>query len=251
LNQGRLPKKKMGQRQAKPTDLADNLRETVGDLNLMSNPFEYAEGSESLESLVNAYLEKSLKVLSLRKKLLQSASSVDRNTKFRRLLFEAAVAAQQILELTKRLDTYYDVYYEKPVREKMRDELQKLYMELTEQLGDTLELLTTADGLRIRYLLRFLASSKTFTKLASAAELVWLKQVSRSAAVSNIIICGKYPYIEAESHTGILDERPMFSSDLIRALEAVRPAILPMCRNRAHQHTPLLQVGRAWYILCV
>jgi hypothetical protein len=103
-----------------------------------------------------------------------------------------------------------------------------------------------ASGLNLRYL----ASSKAFTKLTEV-EIAWLKRVSRSAAAASIILCGKHPDIEAESRTGPLNESAMLSSDLIEALVAVRPAILPMCRNRAHQLTPLLQVGRVWYTLCL
>ncbi len=213
----------MGQKQAKLTDLADTLREAVNGLNSISNP--YVEKSESFAKLHDNYLEKSGNVLTLRTKLLQKASSVDIRTKLRQLLFEAAVTAQQTLELTKRLDAHYPYFrglsldkiekpfQEKKKREKMREKIQELCVELKEpeQLADALELLrTTADGLRVGYLLRYLASSKAFTKL-TAVELVWLKRVSRSAAAANIILCGKHPHIEAESYTGILDESAMLS----------------------------------------
>jgi hypothetical protein len=270
----------MGQRQAK-----DNLREALGELMSYSPPSAYDFSERltklpfkvgkrySIDDYLEKYEEKSVKVLTLRKKLLQSASSVDINSEFRRLLFEAAVTAQQMMELavtlrmpleafekslTRYTSRFSIGYFKKKKQEKtkerrkiIRDKIQEFYMELTkpEQLADALEFLrTSADGLLVKFLVRhLLASSKTFTTLTSA-ELLWLKQVARSVAAANVILCGEYTHIELESHTS-LDESEMLSYDLIYALEAVRPAILPMCRNRAHQLMPLLQVGRTWYIL--
>ncbi len=136
---------------------------------------------------------------------------MDIRTKLRRLLFEAAVTAQQTLELARAVDDWYFFRLDRGVRlhpqeriEKMREKsLQELRVELKEpeQLADALELLrTTADGLRVEYLLRYLASSKAFTKLTEV-EIAWLKRVSRSAAAASIILCGKHPDIEAESCT--------------------------------------------------
>jgi hypothetical protein len=179
----------MGQKQAK-LDLADNLREAVNDLNSISNPFEqYLERSEGFANFLDDYLEKSGNVLTLRSKLLQTASSEDIRTKLRQLLFEAAVSAQQTLELTIRLDVCAD--YGTKKRE-IREKIRELCMELIEpeQVDDALVLLrTTADGLRVGYLLRYLASSKAFTKLTEAS-------------FSLRIRCKYYPLRQASLHRG-------------------------------------------------
>ena len=67
-------------------------------------------------------------------------------------------------------------------------------------------------------------------------DLAWFQKCSRSAAVANILLCGKFPKIELEKHGQGVSEM------MLKTLDRIRPEILQLCRHRGSHLTPVLMV---------
>ena len=195
-------------------------------------------------------------LLSQREKLLKFVASSgftvgSLDLELRLILCEISVSAIQLLfdYSSKWFLTDEILKYKRLIR------ILNLSIKSPEQFEELVELLkVTEDGSTVKFILDQLMPRTAWLHTSTEVSLfgvdpieflkaqpalfdsAWFQKYSRSAAVSNVLLCGKFLNLELEQYTHGVPKH------LLATMERIRPEVLQLCRYRGSQLTPLLMV---------